>query len=417
MRITQFAERMTKKTGIGELMEDMGVAMQHKNSMRMLGGGNPAHIPEVNAIWRRRTEEILANGAELEETLVNYDTPQGKRSFLESLATLLNKQYGWNLSTRNIAITNGSQSAFFVLLNILAGKSIDGGLLRVQFPLCPEYIGYADQLLEPGALITHRAKIEMIGENFFKYHVDFESLNISDDVSALCVSRPTNPTGNVLTDDEIIHLIQISADRDIPLIVDNAYGAPFPNILFKPVQVFWDDHVILEMSLSKLGLPAVRTGIMIANEEIISALSACNAVVSLSNGSFGQVLIKPLIESGDILTISENIIRPFYQQRSRLAIEALIEAFNDDFPYRIHEPEGSIFIWLWFPELSISSKDLYEKLKKRNVLVVSGHYFFYGLEDPWKHSDECLRLSYAQDFQQFREAAEIIADEVRRTMG
>jgi len=38
----------------------------------------------------------------------------------------------------------------------------------------------------------------------FKYHVDFSQLQPGDDIGALCVSRPTNPTGNVLTEDEII---------------------------------------------------------------------------------------------------------------------------------------------------------------------------------------------------------------------
>ena len=40
--------------------------------------------------------------------------------------------------------------------------------------------------------------------------------------------RPTNPTGNVLDDDEVDHLRQLACDHNIPLIVDNAYGAPFP---------------------------------------------------------------------------------------------------------------------------------------------------------------------------------------------
>ncbi len=416
MKPTRFAERFTKKTGIGALMEDLGQAMQGHIDMHMLGGGNPAHIPEVNAIWRRRIQEILVNGAELEETLSNYDTPQGKKVFLESLADLMNSEFGWELKTDNIAVTNGSQIASYILFNILSGPRSDNGMNRILFPLCPEYIGYADQTSESKALAAQPAALEYTRENFFKYHVDFNHLEVGEDISALCVSRPTNPTGNVLTDEEIIHLSQIASAKDIPLIIDNAYGAPFPQILFKDIKPYWDEHIILSMTLSKLGLPSVRTGIVIASEEIIAALSACNAVLSLSNGSFGQVLVKPLIDSGDILTLSRDVIRPFYQKRSSLAVEALQEAFGDNIPYRIHEPEGSIFLWLWIPDLPISSEELYDRLKRRGVLVVSGHYFFYGLEKPWPHAHECLRLSYAQDPDRFREAVVIIADEVRKVM-
>ena len=158
MRSTRFAERFTKKTGIGELMDDMGRAMQGRTDMYMLGGGNPAHIPEVNRIWRRRIEEILKNGTELEETLANYDTPQGKHAFLESLANLMNREYGWNIGPKNIGVTNGSQIASFLLLNMFSGTGTDGRFNRILFPLCPEYIGYADQAIEDGALITHPRK-------------------------------------------------------------------------------------------------------------------------------------------------------------------------------------------------------------------------------------------------------------------
>ncbi len=426
MTLTRFADRFSKKTGILELMDDLGQAMSSRSDMLMLGGGNPAHIPEVNKIWRRRTEEILANGSELEETLASYDSPQGKQSFLESLAGLLNREFGWNLSSKNIAVTNGSQNAAFLLLNMFGGTGSDGVKRKVLFPLCPEYIGYADQSIEEGSLTTRPAKIELTRPGFFKYHVDFDKLDnstggIGPDISALCVSRPTNPTGNVLTDNEVASLAALAREKDIPFIIDNAYGAPFPHILFRDVKPYWDENVILSMSLSKLGLPGVRTGIIVADESIIRMISASNAVISLANGSVGQVLVRPLIDSGDILHLSRNVIRPFYQARSESAVAAIQEAFGAgsqgaEITCRIHESEGSIFLWLWLPDLPVSSAVLYERLKARGVLVISGHYFFYGLENPWAHSEKCLRVSYALAPEKFREAAFIMADEIRRVM-
>ena len=156
MKPTRFRERFSKKTGILSLMDDLGRAMDGRSDLLMLGGGNPAHLPEINALWRTRIGEILANGAELERTLTNYDTPQGKHAFIESLADLLNREFGWNLNGRNVAITNGSQTGFFLLLNLFSGTGVDGSMQRVLFPLCPEYIGYADQAVEPGALATRR---------------------------------------------------------------------------------------------------------------------------------------------------------------------------------------------------------------------------------------------------------------------
>jgi valine--pyruvate aminotransferase len=115
----------------------------------------------------------------------------------------------------------------------------------------------------------------------------------------------------VLTDAELNRLRELAAEREIPLIVDNAYGAPFPNIVFEDVRPVWGENVILTYSLSKLGLPGTRTGIVIAPPEITRAISAMNAVVGLANGNVGQVLVTPLLEDGTILKVSRVIIRRF----------------------------------------------------------------------------------------------------------
>ena len=57
-----FGERLASGSGIEELMDDLGRAMAGAHGpVRMLGGGNPAHIPEMQAIWRDRMAAILAD--------------------------------------------------------------------------------------------------------------------------------------------------------------------------------------------------------------------------------------------------------------------------------------------------------------------------------------------------------------------
>lgn len=46
------------------------------------------------------------------------------------------------------------------------------------------------------------------------------------------MSRPTNPTGNVITDEELIKLDALAHQHGVPLVIDNAYGVPFPGIIF-----------------------------------------------------------------------------------------------------------------------------------------------------------------------------------------
>ena len=57
--------------------------------------------------------------------------------------------------------------------------------------------------------------------------------------------------------------------------------------------------------------------------------------------------------------------------------------------------------------------ELYQRLKKRGVLVVPGEYFFFGDHPDWPHRTECIRVSYAMDQSTVRDGLEIIADEIR----
>ena len=73
-----------------------------------------------------------------------------------------------------------------------------------------------------------------------------------------------------------------------------------------------------------------------------------------------------------------------------------------------------MFLWLWFKDLPITSLELYERLKNRGVLVVSGHYFFPGIEEDWRHKQECIRVTYSQSEDKVRTGVKIIAEEVQR---
>ena len=55
---------------------------------------------------------------------------------------------------------------------------------------------------------------------------------MDESIGAICVSRPTNPTGNVLTDAEVYQLTDLARSHGIPFILDSAYGLPFPGIVF-----------------------------------------------------------------------------------------------------------------------------------------------------------------------------------------
>lgn len=411
MQFSKFGEKFNQYSGITQLMDDLNDGLRTPGAI-MLGGGNPAAIPAMLDYFHQASEEMLASG-ELVAALANYDGPQGKDAFVKALAQLFRETYGWDISEKNISLTNGSQSGFFYLFNLLAGKQPDGSHKKVLLPIAPEYIGYGDAGIDEDIFVSYHPEIELLDNGLFKYHVDFEQLTVDDSVAAICASRPTNPTGNVLTDEEVRKLDKLARENNIPLIIDNAYGLPFPNIIFEDVEPFWNENTILCMSLSKLGLPGVRCGIVIASEEITQALTNMNGIISLAPGSVGPALANHIIAKGDLLKLSSEVIKPFYKQKSQRAVELLQEAITDE-RFRIHKPEGAIFLWLWFDELPITTMELYQRLKARGVLIVPGEYFFIGQKDEWEHAHQCLRMNYVQDDEMMQKGIAIIAEEVEK---
>ncbi len=417
LEFSLFGQRFSQQAGILELMDDLGQASEGTDIVSMLGGGNPASLPEMNLVWRRRLTEILAQDGELEALVAQYDAPGGRLGFRRAMADFLVRNFGWSVGPENIAITGGSQSACFLLFNLLSGRFAGGERKKIQFPLAPEYIGYADQGLEPDQFVSHKPLVVEEDSSFFKYHVDFSDLTIGPETGALCAGRPTNPTGNVLTDDEVKHLSRLAREAGVPLILDNAYGAPFPSIIFEPVEPYWDDNTIVSMSLSKLGLPSVRTGIVVAPEPVARAVASANSILNLTNPGLGQALVQPLLESNALLELSARVIRPFYERRRAFALETASRVFGRRFPYRIHRAQGSIFLWIWFPSLSIGSRELYRRLKERGVLVVPGDAFFFGLppsEDGWKHRSQCVRVNYSRDEREVELGLRVLADVVEQ---
>ena len=414
MKYSKFGKRFTRPSGITQLMIDLGKANASDDpDIIMLGGGNPALIPEAQAVFSDEANKLLKDSKQFDSMLSAYDGPQGNEEFLSALTNMLNEHFGWGISTANIALTNGSQNSFFYLFNLLAGEMEDGSNKKVLLPLAPEYVGYADLGLSDDMFKSLMPKIEMLENNQFKYHVDFDALTIDEDIAAICVSRPTNPTGNVITDTEMAKLDKLAKQNDIPLIIDNAYGLPFPGAIYTDAEPFWNQNTIMCMSLSKLGLPGARTGIVIAREEIVQAISSLSAIMTLAPNSLGAALMTRLIKNNKLMNLRDNIVKPFYQQKAEQAIELFNEIFQN-LPVYLHKPEGAFFMWLWFEELSFGCEELYKRLKKRNVYVIPGHNFFINIKEKTPHMQQCVRINYAKDYELLKKGLEIIAEEIQK---
>ena len=393
--LSEFGQQMSQLTGVRAIMKDIietlkaGAGQEFIN----LSAGNPVILPEVEQLWRECNAELLAS-SEYGEVVCRYGSSQGYAPLIEAIATDFNRRYGLNLSDRHLLITPGSQSIYFYAANAFAGYTPAGELKEIVLPLSPEYTGYGGVSLVPEAVVAYQPSLDLDAANHrFKYRPDFNQVKIKESTGCVIFSRPCNPTGNVLSDEEVEKIADLAAQMNVPVLIDSAYAPPFPALNFTPMQPQFGENILHCISLSKAGLPGERIGIAIGAPELIKVLESFQTNLCIHSSRYGQALAAKAIASGKLADISTRVIRPYYQGKFEVVEDILDQHMPKNIPWFLHRGEGAIFSWLWLKDLPITDWELYQELKKMGVIVVPGSSFFPGLRENWRHKQECLRIS------------------------
>ena len=409
--LSQFGEQMSQLTGVRAIMKDIIETLRSSEGKEFinLSAGNPVILPEVEQLWRDCTADLLAS-QEYGEVVCRYGSSQGYTPLIEAVVKDFNNRYNLNLTDRNILITPGSQSLYFYGANAFGGYTKEGRLRKVVLPLSPDYTGYGGVSLTPEALVAYKPKLDIdIANHRFKYRPDFSQLQITEDTGCVIFSRPCNPTGNVLSDEEVNKITSLARVYDVPVLIDSAYAPPFPALNFTPMTPQFGDNIIHCMSLSKAGLPGERIGIAIGDPKFINILESFQTNAAIHSSRYGQAIASRAINSGRLADISTNIIRPHYQHKLEILATTLDEQMPQDFPWYLHQGEGAIFAWLWLKDLPITDWEFYQKLKQVGVIAVPGSTFFPGLKEDWEHKQQCLRISLTATESEIAEAMKRLA--------
>jgi valine--pyruvate aminotransferase len=394
-RTSKIGARMSQLTGVRAIMKDIIETLRLGKDRKFynFSAGNPLIIPEVEQLWREFTAALLAK-KDFANVVGRYGGTQGYEPLIEAVVSDFKSRFGLNITERNVLITPGSQSLYFYAANAYGGYLEDGSIRRIVLPLCPDYTGYGGVSVYSDVVKSFRPALEIEEEQHrFKYHPNFDDLEIAEDTGCVIFSRPSNPTGNVLTDDEVRQLAAMAEQVNAPVFIDSAYGPPFPALNFTEMTPIFGSNIIHCMSLSKAGLPGERIGIAVGPEEVLQTLECFESNSCIHASRFGQALVTEAINSGKLAELSTKVIRPFYKSKMQILEQALDHFMPKDLPWFLHKGEGAIFAWLWLKDLPCTDVELYHKLKEQDVIVVPGNTFFPGLAEPWSHTSQCLRIS------------------------
>ena len=412
--LTQFGEAMSHLTGVRAIMKDIIETLRVGQGREFinLSAGNPVILPEVEQLWRDCTQDLL-NSPEYGEVVCRYGTSQGYGPLVEAICHDFNQRYGLSLTHRHVLITPGSQALYFLAANALGGYTRSGQMKDIVLPLSPDYTGYGGISLVPEAVKAYRPALEVDAAGHrFKYRPDFSQVQVTADTGFVLFSRPCNPTGNVISDDEVRQIADLAAVHQVPVLIDSAYAPPFPALNFTEMTPIFGDNILHCMSLSKAGLPGERVGVAIGDPALIEVLECFQTNFCIHSSRYGQAIAARAIASGALADISERVIRPYYQDKFAALEAALEAAMPRSVPWYLHRGEGAIFAWIWFDHLPTTDQDLYQRLKQEGVIVVPGNPFFPGLREDWPHTRQCLRISLTASATELTTATERLAQVV-----
>ena len=95
MKLSVFGQKFSSNAGITVLMDNITNALSSDRDMIMMGGGNPANIPQIEAIMQQRLQVLSSNPAAVRQLLGSYDPAQGNMALIDALAELFSKKLGW----------------------------------------------------------------------------------------------------------------------------------------------------------------------------------------------------------------------------------------------------------------------------------------------------------------------------------
>lgn len=411
MTLSRSGAMMAGRSGLRAIMEDIARSMQDRadTAWLNLGIGNPAAIPEVTAAWRRLTADALADS--FDRVASRYGPSRGTPELVTAIASYFRRRYGWDIGPGNIVVAPGSQMLCFMAAALFTGPA-ERGTADLVLPLLPDYTGYQGLSLTPGALTGVLPELRPMGESSFRYLFNFPVLEELPRIGLLLLSSPSNPAGRRADANELARLVSLAEDRDIPLLIDNAYGAPFPGIgdcLLPPV---WNRNIINSFSLSKAGLPGERIAFAIADERYIDPIVSFLTNSAIHAPQLAQIAVARALDSGELDTIVSSAITPFYAERRKFAEALLRDALPESVPWRLHASEGGMFSWIWIDADWFTDLALYELLKTMGVFIVPGRYFFSEPETAGplgRHPQQCFRISLTAAESDISAGVELIA--------
>ncbi len=347
--------------------------------------------PDFDTPWHIREEGIYS----LEQGRTFYTSNAGLKELKEEISYYLERRFDLHYNPKEeIMVTVGGSEAIDIAMRAMVDP---GDEVLIPQPCFVSYLPCA-QLVHAKPVI-----IELKEENQFKLTRQELFDTITEKTKVLVFPFPNNPTGSVMSYEDLKDLVDIIIEKDLYVISDEIYAeltysgnhisiASFPGM---------KERTIVINGFSKTyAMTGWRLGYACAPERILKQMLKIHQFAIMCAPTTSQYAAIEALRSGDS---DVELMRETCDQRRRFLIQAL-----RDMGLECFEPFGAFYVFPSIKKLGMTSDEFAERLlKEEKVAVVPGTAF--GL-----CGEGFLRISYAYSIEDLKVALDRMEQFVKR---
>lgn len=286
---------------------------------------------------------------------------------------------GIQCTSRNVLITGGAQQAIDLGVQALMGEG------ETLVTGSPTYVGMLD------IARARRVHIHSVPCDENGMRIDMLENYLMENTPRLIYTMPSfqNPSGTVMPLHRRRQLLNLANDYHVPVLEDAVYHEfRFDGESLPPLKALDETGMVIHVSaFTKMMLPGMRIGYMIAAERYLERLVRVKQAADISTGGMNQRAIHLMLERG---VLAQQLERNNHElKRRRDAALAAAERFLPP-GTRWGKPEGGLYLWVQLPRPGPTAAELFISAVQMDVAFAIGPIFFSDGGGTYH-----LRLNYA----------------------
>ncbi len=350
--------RQARRVRFGDLFEEI---FRNANNPRItpFGTSNPSmEFMPVKSLTRA-TRSIISR---YPQKSMDYLFPPGDRKLREQIAQQYAQTYT-RVSADDIIITSGATEALSISLRTVAKR---GDIIAVE---SPTYFAVLRMIEQMGMLAVEIDTDPVTGLDLESLEDAFDTMDIK---AVLASPNTSNPLGCQMPEDKKRELVNLLAERDIPLIEDDVYGSVyFGDKAPRPAKSYDLNNIVLSCSsFSKTLAPGHRVGWVIPGRYHKKFLQYKQAWSSATS-SINQLALAEFLSSGQY---DRHLVRLRVAMREQVERGRFMIAKNFPPGTRISNPHGGNVLWVEMPP-GCDSIDIFNRALEHNIAITPGILF------------------------------------------